>query len=230
MAYAEMGYLPEAFFNFLALLGWSPGDDRESLTRQELIELFSLKGVGKANAIFGLDKLDWFNSQYIRNASRESLRNMVRNELQSRQIWNSDHDALSIDEMDAAIELVKPRARKLSDFSGSFKAFFSNDFDYDQTAAEKFLADPKLKDLMPVLIAQYDAENVFTLRSTEEILRRLAEKEGVKAGLLINAMRVALTGQGVAPSLFEIMQVLGRTRTMDRLQRLNAYLRMTNDE
>ena len=230
MAYAEMGYLPEAFFNFLALLGWSPGDDRELLTRGELIELYSLEGVGKANAVFGLDKLEWFNSQYIRNASRESLREMVKSELESKQMWDENHAVLSPDALDAAIELVKPRARKLGDFSSTFKAFFSDDFVYDQVAADKFLKDPKLRNLITALIAQYNACEEFTLKSTEETLRHLAEKEGVKAGLLINAARVALTGQGVAPGLFEIMQVLGRQRTMERLQRLNTYLRMTNDE
>ncbi|MBN1568842.1 MAG: glutamate--tRNA ligase [Acidobacteria bacterium] len=230
MSYAEMGYLPEAFFNFLALLGWSPGDDREVLARQELIDLFSLKGVGKANAVFGLDKLDWFNSQYIRNASKESLRTMVRNELQSKQLWSNANPALSPEALDAAIELVKPRARKISDFSSTFSAFFSDDFAYDEAAAEKFLKDPRLGSLIRALIDRYSAEDTFTLQSTEETLRRFAEKEGVKAGLLINALRVALTGQGVAPGLFEIMQVLGRERTLQRMQRLNTYLRLTIDD
>jgi glutamyl-tRNA synthetase len=230
MAYAEMGYLPDAFFNFLALLGWSPGDDRELLTRQELLELYSLEGVGKANAVFGLDKLDWFNSQYIRNASRESVRDMVKSELRSSLIWDDNAAFLSQDELDAAIELVKPRARKLSDFSGPMKAFFTDNFDYDPAAAGKFLAHLKLRNLIPALVAQYGADEAFTLQSTEETLRRLADKEGVKAGLLINALRVGLTGQGVAPGLFEIMQVLGQRRTMARLNRLVAYLEITNDE
>ncbi len=230
MAYADMGYLPEAFFNFLSLLGWSPGDDRELLTRQELIDLFSLKGVGKANAVFGLEKLDWFNSQYIRGASRESLRDMVRNELRSAKVWHSGQDALSPEELDAAIELVKPRARMPGDFSSTFKAFFSDDFTYDPAATDKFLKDPKLRELIPGLIEQYRADEAFSLASTEEAVRRFAEKAGVKAGLLINALRVALTGQGVAPGLFEIMQVLGRKRTMDRLNRLNTYLRLTIDD
>lgn len=230
MAYAAMGYLPDAFFNFLALLGWSPGDDRELLTRQELIELFSLKGVGKANAVFGLEKLDWFNSQYIRAASREDLRDMVRKELQSAGIWDTGKDRLSTEELDAAIELLKPRARKPGDFSSTFKAFFSDDFVYDRAAADKFLKDPRLPQLLPGLIEQYQADETFSLQSTEEVLRDFAKKADVKAGLLINALRVALTGQGVAPGLFEIMQVLGRKRTLDRLHRLNTYLRMTNDE
>jgi glutamyl-tRNA synthetase len=225
MAYAEMGYLPEAFFNFLALLGWSPGDDREMLSRRELIDLFSLEGVGKANAVFGLDKLDWFNGQYIRNASPEILRDSVTRELNSAGIWNET--TVVPDSLDAALDLLKNRARKLSDFSGNFKSFFTDDFVYDEAAAAKFLADPKLKELVPALLLHYAESDSFTLQLTEEVLRRLAEKEGIKAGLLINAVRVGLTGQGVAPGLFEIMQVLGRKRTLDRLQRLANYLKST---
>ncbi len=219
MAYAEMGYLPDAFFNFLSLLGWSPGDDREMLTRRELTELFSLEGVGKADAVFGPEKLDWFNSQYLRNASKETLRELALKELEAAGIKISETESL-----DARLELLKVRARKLSDFSTIFKAFFTDDFDYDPAACKKFLKDPNLKSLIPELHSLYLEDTKFTLESTEEILRRLAEREEVKAGLLINAVRVALTGQGVAPGLFEVMQVLGRQRTIDRLERLGTYL------
>ncbi len=228
MAYAGMGYLPEAFFNFLALLGWSPGDDREILTRQELIELFSLEGVGKANAVFGTEKLDWFNSQYIRNASPENLRTMVTSELKFMKIWNDSTARFAPESLDATLELIKNRARKMSDFGTNFRAFFTDDFVYDKAAVEKFLADPRLKDLVPALFQQYIESSDFTLQSTEEILRRLAEREGIKPGLLINALRVGLTGQGVAPGLFEVMQVLGRQRTLARMQRLSDYLQLND--
>lgn len=230
MAYAEMGYLPEAFFNFLALLGWSPGNDREILSRQELIELFTLQGVGKANAVFGLEKLDWFNSQYIRNASRDMLREAVESALVSSKVWVERPGDISPDSLDATLDLLRNRARRLTDFSSTFKAFFSDDFEYDKSAAEKFLSDPRLKNLIPALIADYAGLEAFSLQSTEEALRRLAEKHGVKAGLLINAVRVGLTGQGVAPGLFEVMQVLGRQRTMARLERLSRHLRLTIDD
>jgi glutamyl-tRNA synthetase len=230
MAYAEMGYIPDAFFNFLALLGWSPGDDREILSHGELIELFTLEGVGKANAVFGTEKLDWFNSQYIRNASAESLREMVANELRTSKIWNDDVAALSPDLLDATLDLLRSRARRLSDFSATFRAFFTDDYSYDKDAAGRFLADPKLKSLIPALLDRYAREDAFSLQSTEDVLRRLSQEEGVKAGLLINALRVGLTGQSVAPGLFEVMQVLGRQRTLARMQRLSAYLRLTIDD
>ncbi|NWG75394.1 MAG: glutamate--tRNA ligase [Rubrivivax sp.] len=227
MAYAEMGYLPDAFFNFLALLGWSPGDDREILSRRELTDLFSLDGVGKANAVFGLDKLDWFNNQYIRRTPMETLRTMVIRELKCRGVPGYEAPARSTESMDAALELLRTRARRLSDFSGPFRAFFTDDFSYDPAAADKYLSDPKLKELVPALLEEYRKDDAFTLQSTEDILRRFAQENGVKAGLLINALRVGLTGQGVAPGLFEIMQALGRTRTLGRMERLNAYLRTT---
>ena len=236
MAYAEDGYHPEAFFNFLTLLGWSPGDDPELLSRHELISLFSLEGVGKANAVFGTDKLDWFNSQYLRNLPADKLCELATAELKSSGVWLGDeNDNVKIDAnilaaMDAAIDLVKPRAKKISDFSGNFRAFFTDDFAYAPDAAAKFLTDAKLKELVPSLLERYEASEIFTLASTEAELRTMAETGGVKAGLLINALRVALTGQGVAPGLFEIMQVLGRRRTLERMRRLCNYLAVADDK
>ena len=226
MAYADEGYLPEAFFNFLSLLGWSSGDDREIFTRDELASLFSLEGVGKANAVFGVDKLDWFNSRYLRDMSSDKLRALAVADLKAAGVWK-DVDTVPTDvtaSMDAALELVRPRARKTRDFSGNFRAFFTDDFSYDPEAAAKFISDPGLKDLVPALLEKYAASEEFTLQSTEAELRGLAENRGVKAGLLINALRVALTGQGVAPGLFEVMQALGRERTLNRIQRLSRHL------
>ena len=224
MAYAEMGYLPDAFFNFLSLLGWSPGDDREMLSRPELIKLFCLKGVGKADAVFGLEKLDWFNSQYLRNASTETLREMVLKELRASGILNAQAGDLQAGSLEAKLELLKVRARKLGDFSTVFRAFFTDDYGYEEAACKKFLKDPKLKELIPKLHDLYSKDTAFAPQSAEEILRQLAEQEGVRAGLLINAVRVGLTGQGVAPGLFEVMQVLGRQRIIERLRRLALFL------
>ena len=189
------------------------------LTREELIRLFSLEGVGKADAVFGLDKLDWFNSQYLRNASPEVLRRIAMEELQAEGIM-----PFSPGRIDAALALLKSRIRKVKDFSTVFRAFFADDYPYDEAAAARFLKEPALRNLIPELLSRYRQDAAFALESTEETLRRFAEDKGVKAGLLINALRVALTGQGVAPGLFEIMQVLGREKTLSRIERLAEYL------
>jgi glutamyl-tRNA synthetase len=174
--------------------------------------------------VFGPDKLDWFNSQYLRSAPLEALRELALKELQSAGIPAKQAGDSGEGSFDAALELLRARLRKPADFSTVFRAFFSDDFDYNPDACRKFLKDPKLKILIPALGDRYLSDTAFTLQSTEEALRQLADREGVKAGLLINAVRVALTGQGVAPGLFEIMLVLGRERTLDRLRRLSAYL------
>lgn len=223
MAYAAMGYLPEALFNFLALLGWSPGGNREIMTQQEQIELFSLEGVGKANAVFRLEKLDWFNSEYMRKASAEELRKMAVGELEHKKIRALDEPGEPF--LDPTLDLLRSRARKLTDFSGTFRAFFTDDFEYQPDAVTKFLSEPKLRSILPVLLDRYQGSADFTPESTEKTLRQVAEEAGIKAGLLINALRVGLTGHGVAPGLFDVMRVLGRERTLSRIKRLVEYLK-----
>ncbi len=230
MAYSEMGYLPEAFFNFLALLGWSPGDDRELLSRDELISLFSLERVGKANAVFGIDKLDWFNSQYLTRCDTATLGGIVSRELYAAGVWRDSTEALPEEGMHRTLELLKPRARKIGDFSGRFRAFFTDDFSYDEAAAAKFLSDSRLRGFVRSLIERYREDDQFTLGSTEKHLRGLAEREGVKPALLMHALRVGLTGQGVAPGLFDVMVTLGRSRTLNRLERLCSRLAGKNGE
>jgi glutamyl-tRNA synthetase len=117
----------------------------------------------------------------------------------------------------STIDLLKPRARSLKDFAGSFRAFFSDEFEPDPAAVEKFLKDAGVRKLLIELSARYAALPEFTEQETERVLRDFAAEKGVKAGALINGARVALTGQGVAPSLFAVMQTLGKARTAARL-------------
>jgi glutamyl-tRNA synthetase len=216
MAYKDMGIVPEAFRNFLALLGWSPGPkhkDREIFSSDDLIQLFTLEGISKSNAVFDNDKLAWFNTEYIRAYDSEKLLPLITNE------WSAAgfKPTRSKEELLAAIELLKPRARSLKDFAGPFRAYFSDDFEYDPAAVTKFLADPSLPPLLQELATRYAAALEFTEASAESILRAFAVEKGVKAGTLINGSRVALTGQAVAPSLFAVMALLGKDRVIQRL-------------
>jgi len=117
----------------------------------------------------------------------------------------------------ATIDLLKPRARSLKDFAGSFRAFFADDFEYDAAAVTKFLSDPALPSLLQELAHRYAATPEFTEASAEQILRAFAAEKNIKAGALINGSRVALTGQAVAPSLFAVMAALGKDRVVQRL-------------
>jgi glutamyl-tRNA synthetase len=221
ISYKDLGIVPEAFRNFLSLLGWSPGTagkdaagkDREIFGSDELIRLFSLEGISKSNAVFDNDKLAWFNTEYIRAYSVEKLLPLIEEEWEKAGL----KPARSPQEIADAIELLKPRARNLKDFAGAFKAYFSDEFEFDTAAVTKFFKEDSLRDLLVELGARYEAAAEFTEASTEAVLRAFAEEKGVKAGALINGSRVALTGQGVAPSLFAVMVVLGKERVVRRL-------------
>ncbi len=217
ISYKEMGIVPEAFRNFLALLGWTPqkGEkDREIFGSEELIQLFSLDGISKSNAVFDNDKLAWFNTEYIRALSAETLLPLIEEEWAKAGF----EPERSTEELLATIDLLKPRARNLKDFAGAFKAYFSDEFEFDAAAVTKFFKDDLLPNALVDLGFRYAAAEEFSEASTEQVLRAFAEERGVKAGGLINGSRVALTGQGVAPSLFAVMAALGKERVVARLK------------
>jgi len=218
ISYKEMGIVPEAFRNFLALLGWTPGSaaqkDREIFSSSELIALFLLSGISKSNAVFDNEKLAWFNTEWIRRYSPQQLLPLIAEEWAKGDF----HSSRNGDEILAAIALLQPRARNLKDFAGAFRGYFSDSYEYDTAAVTKFLSDDKSRALLVELGGRYQQLDDFTEASVEQLLRTFAEEKGVKAGALINGSRVALTGQGVAPSLFAVMATLGKERVVKRLK------------
>ena len=222
MAYKEMGIVPEAFRNFLALLGWSPGEaakqpdgpDREIFSTDELIQMFSLDGIAHSNAVFNNEKLAWYNTEYIRAYDPSRLLPLIEEE------WRAANyqPARSREEILAAIALLQPRARSLKDFASTFLAYFGDQFSIDDAAAKKFLSDASVRHMLAELGGRYSALSEFTEASTEELLRAYATEKGIKAGALINGARVALTGQAVAPSLFAVMICLGQPTVVRRLE------------
>jgi glutamyl-tRNA synthetase len=220
IAYREEGIVPEAFRNFLALLGWTPPEGSpEILGDSELIRLFHLEGISRSNAVFDRAKLDWFNTEYIRAYPAERLLPLIEEE------WNKagvKPDRTDREWLLATIDLLKPRARNLKDFATSFRAFFTEAFQPDPAAVEKFLKDPTVRRMMNELGARYAAADDFSEPAAEKILRDFAAERDVKAGALINGARVALTGQAVAPSLFAVMVALGKEKTVARLRQMQS--------
>jgi glutamyl-tRNA synthetase len=215
LAYQDMGIVPEAFRNFLGLLGWTPGvAGKEILSSDELVELFSLGGISKSNAVFDNDKLAWFNTEWIRRYSPQELLPLIEQGW-ARAGFRPDRSG---EEILAAIALLQPRARSLKDFAGAFRGYFSDAYEYDTAAVAKFLPDEQGRALLVELGERYEHLDEFTETTTEALLRALAAEKGLKAGGLINGSRVALTGQGVAPSLFAVMAALGKERVTKRLK------------
>jgi glutamyl-tRNA synthetase len=221
MAYREEGIVPEAFRNFLAVLGWTPPEGTpEVMGDDDLVRLFGLDGISKSNAVFDRDKLDWFNTEYIRAYSAERLLPLIEEEWKRAGF----SPAGERNNLLATIDLLKPRARSLKDFAGSFRAFFSDDFEADPAAVEKFLRDANVRQMLLELGERYAAAEEFSEQSTEKVLRDFAAEKDVKAGALINAARVTLTGQGVAPSLFRVMSNLGKERVARRLAAVESLI------
>ncbi len=220
LAYREEGIVPEAFRNFLALLGWRPPEGTpEILSDEQLISLFDLNAISRSDAVFDRAKLDWFNTEYIRSYPAEKLLPLIDEEWIKAGVQNQIHDRESLL---STIDLLKPRARSLKDFATSFRAFFTDDFEADPTAIAKFLKDESIRQMLVELGRRYEASEDFSESCAEKLLRDLAAERNIKAGALINGARVALTGQGVAPSLFAVMMAIGKDKTAKRLKLVNA--------
>src|SRR5579864_4368965 len=222
MAYRDEGIVPEAFRNFLALLGWTPPEGSpEILGDQELIRLFSLDAISRSDAVFDRAKLDWFNTEYIRSYPADSLLPLIEDEWAKAGV---NVDRRNQTWLLSTIDLLKPRARSLKDFAGSFRAFFSDKFEPDPAAVEKFLKEASVRQLLVELSERYAALSDFSEQETERVLRDFAAEKQVKAGALINGARVALTGQGVAPSLFAVMSALGKAQIVTRLENVEELV------
>ena len=218
MEYQRLGYLPEAMVNFLALLGWSPGTDQEVLTRDELVQLFTLEGISGGNAVFNPEKLDWMNQQHIARLSAEEIARRIEPLLGEAGLWRESFGADERDWLLRMIELLKPRARKLSQIVEDARPFLEEHVSPEADAAKKHLSSPTLRQPFTALIETFAALDRFEPASLETALRATAEQSGIKAGALIHATRVAATGRAVSPGLFEVLELLGQARTLERMR------------
>jgi glutamyl-tRNA synthetase len=247
--YRDRGFVPDAFVNYLALLGWSPDttqysadlvrDDQaarpnvepgtEIFSRQRLIEEFSLDRIHKSPAVFNFqendprhwtdDKALWMNAEYIRTMPPGDLLPMVKSELRAEKLWREEYDDDEREWFAKAVDLIRQRFFTLKDFSSQGRAYFSEDFDFDEAAVRKnILKEPRLKELLPQLADRIEAVDPFTAETAEAALRAFAEESSVKAGLFINASRTMLTGQAVGPSMFDVFEIMGRERSAMRLR------------
>jgi glutamyl-tRNA synthetase len=227
--YRDKGFVPAAFRNFLALLGWTAEGEQEIMTLEELKHKFSLEGIHRSNAIFNFNEADarhwtddkalWMNAEYIRTMPVNELTPMVKAELRANKLWREEYEEDDREWFEKAVDLIRQRYFTLKDFSAQGRAYFSDDFDYDEAAVKKnLLKEPRLRELLPALAQKMEAVEPFTAETSEAALRAFADEAGVKAGLLINASRTMLTGQAVGPSMFEVFEIIGRERTVQRLQ------------
>ena len=227
--YRDRGFVPAAFRNFLALLGWAPAAGKEILSVEELVQEFSLEHIHRSPAVFNFQENDprhwtdekalWVNAEYIRTMPIEELFPLVKAELRANKLWREEYDDDDRDWFVKVLDLIRQRYHTLKDFSAQGRAYFSDDFDFDEAALNKNLRkEPSLRELLPALANALEQTDPFTAETAEATLRRFAEEKGVKAGLLINGSRTMLTGQAVGPSMFEVFELLGQKRSVERLR------------
>ncbi|RPI52619.1 MAG: glutamate--tRNA ligase, partial [Acidobacteria bacterium] len=174
--YERLGYLPDAMVNFLGLLGWSPGGDREVMSRDEMVASFSLDGISGGAAVFDPEKLDWFNGQYLAQLAPEPLVQCVKPLLQAAGLWDYEHDALPRHEwLQRVLQLVLPRVKRLPDFVDQARPFLAATVDYDPEAVRKYLGTADLDDHLETLIIAFEADTgPFDELSIERVLRGVA--------------------------------------------------------
>jgi glutamyl-tRNA synthetase len=227
--YREKGFLPWAMVNFLVLLGWATSDSREIFSPQELIKAFTLKGIGRTNSVFNIKahadgwstdpKLISINSHYLRSMPLEQLVPHVENQLKLAGIWNDEFHGRQRQWFTDTLDLIRERFQLLTDFSGYGRAYFDDTFDIDPKAFNKHLAGvPTVLQWMPALIQELDRLKPFDPRTVEDALKRFLNQKGIKPGLLVNAVRTAVTGQGVGPDFVRVLVCLGRSRVVLRLK------------
>ncbi len=231
--YRDKGYLPEAMFNFLALLGWSAGEGREKMTRDEMTAIFRLEDINRKGAVFDEQKLEWLNSQYINDLPPERIVALVRAELLAAGLMSAE-----IDDGGArhawflkVIETLKARSKRLPDFVRDLRPFLSDDFEYRAEAVEKHLKGDAASGGRAAIAARLSALRAvlatvdpFTEETTDKGLRELAESRREKASDYIHPLRVALVGTAVSPGIFAVLVLVGKERALRRLDRLIAFL------
>ncbi len=220
--YRDQGFVPLGYINFLCLLGWSPKDNREQMTLSELTAAFSFEGVNRSNAVVNFSEADpidpkalWLNSQHLRTMAISELAPLVRLSLEEHHLAPYGDEQF----FEHVVDTIRTRFSTLLDFSTKGRAYFADDFHIEKQALEK-LNVPGARELLHEFADRIEQSDEFSEASVEAALRKLAEERGVKAGLLINASRAALTGQPVGPSAFAVFTCIGRERVLQRLRKV----------
>jgi glutamyl-tRNA synthetase len=216
MAYKEMGYLPEALVNYLVRLGWSYGD-QEIFTREELIKYFSFENVGKSSAVFNPEKLLWLNSQYIINSMPEKLAELVIPFLVKEKIVE-EGQILDNEWLSKAIITLKERSKTLIELAQSLRYYIVEDIEYNAKAKEKFLNEKNLANLVEVKDALKMLDN-FIAPEIEKVFMSIVEKHNTKLGNIAQPVRVAITGKTESPGIFEVLEIVGKEKTLKRLEK-----------
>ncbi len=218
------GYLPEALVNYMALLGWSPGEDREILTLEEMIASFSLQRVNKTAAIYDVNKLAWMNGHYIREYDPDKLAEAALPFFKRDGLLEGDLTEPEFAYFKRVLEAVRERARTLVELAEAAEYFYTDQFEYEEKGIKKAFGKEGTAGILREITAELRALESFDRETTAALYDSLVEKKGLSLGRLIQPTRLAITGRMGGPGLFEIMELLGQEKTIARLEKAIVYI------
>ena len=221
-AYRDMGFLPEALINYLVRLGWSHGD-QEFFTRNELIEVFDLKNIGRSAGVFDLDKLLALNAEHIMAASPQDLVAPLTPFLEKAGIAVEAGDYIL-----QVIETLQPRSKTLAEMAEAALFYYLGDIIYDEKAAQKFLK-PEALEPLKLLADKLEALESYAHSDLEDVFKAVMDQTGLKLGKIAQPVRVALTGRTASPGIFEIIAILGKDRVLPCLRKAIQFIERRQD-
>ena len=214
--YKRDGYLPQALVNYLLLLGWSPGGDREIISLDEAVKIFDINNMKGVQAKFDIQKLTWMNGEYIAKMTSEELLPLVKNQSSSTpEAGKMPSDELLL----KVIGLYRVRIKKLSEFAGMTDHFFSDIYSIEAKGVEKYISTKEGKDILSEFSSRLEGLSDFSHASTEGACRAMAEEKKLKAGAIIHPTRVAISGKTTGAGLFEMMEVMGKDKVIGRMKK-----------
>jgi glutamyl-tRNA synthetase len=214
-SYIENGYAPEAVRNYLCLLGWSPKDNREKIEIEEVVQLFDLRKINRRNAAFDLDKCNWLNGQYVLQMSLGRFRELSEPFIQKAGIIVSDGAYLL-----KVLEIVKEKIKLFKDVPDWIGYFFTEEYPLDPELVENTLKTPGALDRLSRLRDKYAGVENWSATGLETALKQLGAEIGCKTGELVHPARVAVSGRSIGPSLYHMLEVMGKARVLQRMDRV----------
>jgi glutamyl-tRNA synthetase len=222
--FRDMGYLPEALINYLALLGWSPEGEEEILSLPELVRQFTLERVGKTAAVYDVKKLTWMNGHYLNERDLDDVIELVMPYFQEKNLIPQQLNDEEMAYFRQVVDAVRTRVKTLAEVADASEYFYIDDFSYDEKGVRKHFRKENSVEYLKKAAEKLTALQNFDLETTERAYRELSEELGVKAGKIIHPTRLALSGRTMGPGLFDIMVILGKDKTLQRLDRAVQYI------
>lgn len=222
--FRDGGYLPAALINYLALLGWSPEGEEEIFSLPELVNQFTLERVGKTAAIYDIKKLTWMNGHYLNEEDLDRIVELAIPFFQRKNLISENPSQEEMDYLRKVVEAVRSRVKTLAEVADAAEYFFVDEFSYDEKGVRKHFRKEKAAEYLSKAKERLAALSDFTLETTETAYRDLSEELGIKAAEIIHPTRLAISGRTMGPGLFDIMVILGKEKTLERMERAVQYI------